>query len=203
MLVLDHLAVSSATLEEGADWVAGRLGVAVEGGGKHAEMGTHNRLLSLGDLYLEVIAVDPGAARPGWPRWFDLDRFEGAPRLTNWVARCDDLEAELAVSPPGTGEVMALARGAYRWRMAVPGDGVLPFDGAFPALISWQGPAHPAQQLTDRGVRLRRLEIGHPEAEALKAALAGRLDDPRVVVVPAAEKSLHAEFDTPHGARQL
>ena len=105
--------------------------------------------------------------------------------------------------PAGTGEPMALARGDYRWRMAVPGDGVLPFDGAFPALISWQGTAHPAMALRDRGVRLRRLEIGHPEAAALKAALAGRLDDPRVVVVPAAEKSLHAEFDPPFGARQL
>ena len=59
MLVLDHLAVSAATLEEGAGWIGERLGVAVEGGGRHAEMGTHNRLLSLGDLYLEVIAVDP------------------------------------------------------------------------------------------------------------------------------------------------
>ena len=203
MLVLDHLAVSAATLGEGADRVGERLGVALEGGGKHAEMGTHNRLLSLGDLYLEVIAVDPAAPRPGWPRWFDLDSFEGEPRLTNWVARCDDLEAELAVSPAGTGEPMALVRGEYRWRMAVPGDGVLPFGGAFPALISWEGTAHPAMALTGRGVRLRRLEIGHPEAGALQAALAGRLDDPRVVVVPAAEKSLHAEFDTPLGVRQL
>lgn len=203
MLVLDHLAVSCATLEEGADWLAERLGVAVEGGGKHAEMGTHNRLLSLGDLYLEVIAIDPAAPAPGRARWFDLDRFEGAPRLTNWVARCDDLEAELAVSPAGTGEPMALARGEYRWRMAVPADGVLPFDSAFPALISWQGAAHPARALADRGVRLRRLEIGHPEAAALRAALDGRLDDPRVAVVAASAKSLHAEFDTPFGARQL
>ncbi len=203
MLALDHLAISAPTLEEGAAWVEARLGVPLEGGGRHAEMGTHNRLLSLGDLYLEVIAIDPRAPRPAWPRWFDLDRFAGPPRLTNWVTRCADLDAELSASPAGVGRPMALARGAYRWRMAVPEGGVLPFDGGFPALISWEGPAHPAAALPDRGLRLRRLEIGHPEAEALTAALAGRLDDPRLAIVPASEKTLHAEFDTPFGARQL
>ena len=61
-------------------------------------MATHNRLLGLGDLYLEVIAADPSAPRPAWPRWFDLDRFTGAPRLTNWICACDDLEAAVAAA---------------------------------------------------------------------------------------------------------
>ena len=68
-------------------------------GGKHAHMGTHNRLLSLGDLYLEVIAPDPEAPRPAWPRWFDLDNFDGPPRLTNWICRSDDLDDDLGLAP--------------------------------------------------------------------------------------------------------
>lgn len=200
---LDHLAVSAGTLAEGAAAVEAALGVALAPGGVHPLMGTHNRLLALGDLYLEVIAADPAAPAPAWPRWFDLDRFSGPPRLSNWIVACDDLEAEIARGPDGVGSPLALERGDLRWRMAVPASGRLPFDDAFPALISWQGPAHPAQRLPEAGVRLIRLEVVHPEAEALAAALAGRLADPRVVLVPGPAPALRAEFDTPSGLRHL
>ena len=203
MLRFDHLAVSAATLAEGVDHVESVLGVPLGGGGKHSHMATHNRLLGLGDLYLEVIANDPDVARPEWPRWFDLDNFSGGPRLTNWVAGCDDLAGECAISPPGIGLPVALARGAYRWQMAVPQDGRLPFDGAFPALIRWEGPAHPARALPDSGLRLTLFEIAHPEADVLRALLAPRLDDPRMVLVPGATKALRATFDTPGGPRVL
>ncbi len=203
MLTFDHIAVSAETLADGVAWVEDRLGVPLAGGGQHPHMATHNRLLGLGDLYLEVIAADPDAPRPAWPRWFDLDRFSGPPRLTNWVARCDDLDAEVALSPPGIGVPVALSRGDFRWRMAVPRDGILPFDGAFPALIQWQGSAHPAPRLPDAGVRLIRLTLIHPQADALRDGLAGRLDDPRVVVEQGPEKAMQAEFATPHGTRRL
>ncbi len=202
MLILDHLALAAETLEAGVAHVEAALGVTLAGGGQHPLMGTHNRLLGLGDLYFEVIAIDPSAPRPAFPRWFDLDRFAGRPRITNWICRCDDLEAELALSPPGTGAPVALSRADFRWRMAVPADGVLPFGNAFPALIQWEGPAHPAPRLPESGVRLDRLEIAHPEAGALAAALAGRLDDPRVAIVPGAP-AMRAAFDTPHGRRWL
>ena len=99
MLVFDHIAISASTLAEGVAHVEAALGVTLAGGGQHPHMATHNRLLNLGDLYLEVIATDPAQPRPAWPRWFDLDRFSGPPRLTNWVAACDDLAAEIAASP--------------------------------------------------------------------------------------------------------
>ncbi len=200
MLRFDHIAIAAETLEEGVAWVEEALGVSLVGGGKHAAMSTHNRLLGLGDLYLEVIAIDPAAPNPGRPRWFDLDHFAGPPRITNWVAASDDLAADLAAAPPGTGLPMALARGDYRWRMAVPEDGCLPFDGAFPALIQWDGP-HPARALPESGTRLTRLELGHPKAEALAAAL--HLTDPRLAIRQAATKTLTATFDTPHGPRSL
>ena len=58
-LAFDHIAVSARTLQEGVDWVEQALGVTMAGGGQHPLMATHNRLLGLGDLYLEVIAIDP------------------------------------------------------------------------------------------------------------------------------------------------
>jgi Glyoxalase-like domain len=202
MLLLDHLAVSAGDLAEGVAWVEDALGVSLAGGGQHPHMATHNRLLGLGGLYLEVIAVDPAAPRPQYPRWFDLDNFQGRPRLTNWVARVISISAAVAVAPAGVGVPVALARGDYRWQMAVPEDGKLPFDGGFPALIAWAGDLHPSNALPESGLRLRRLIVTHPQAEDLRAALAGIFADERVVFV-GGDRAMQAEFDTPHGVRVL
>lgn len=203
MLGFDHIAISAKDLASGVDAVEAALGVALAGGGEHAHMATHNRLLGLGDLYLEVIAANPAAPRPAWPRWFDLDNFYGRPRLTNWVACSESLTVDLALCPDGTGVPVALQRGDYRWQMAVPADGKLPFDGCFPALIQWQGPLHPARSLPDVGLRLRVLEIAHPEAKALQSALAPLFADPRVQITTGPEKAMRATFTTPHGPRVL
>ncbi|WP_225027854.1 VOC family protein [Xinfangfangia pollutisoli] len=199
----DHFAIAAESLADGVARVEQALGVPLAGGGAHPLMGTHNRLLGLGDLYLEVIAIDPAAPAPGRPRWFDLDRFAGPPRITNWIARCDDLAAALAKAPPGSGTALSLTRGDLRWQMAVPETGLLPFDDAFPALICWQGKLHPVQMLPDSGLRLQRLEIAHPEAAALARALEGRIADPRVVVVQGPHKAMRATFDGPQGRRVL
>ncbi|OYX45307.1 MAG: polyphosphate kinase [Rhodobacterales bacterium 32-67-9] len=201
MAAFDHLAVSAATLEEGAVAVEQALGLPLGPGGVHPFMGTHNRLLGLGEgEYLEVIAIDPAAPKPPHPRWFRLDRFSGPPRLTNWIVRTDDLEAALAAAPAGAGRAVDLERGSYRWRMGVPTDGCLPYDDAFPALIEWTGALHPAAALPELGCRLVRLEIAHPDAAALRAALP--CADPRMIVVPG-KRALRATIATPHGERHL
>lgn len=203
MQSFDHLAFSATDLAVGVTLAERALDVAFAGGGKHAVMGTHNRLLGLGDLYLEVIAIDPEAAPVGRARWFDLDRFDGALRLTNWVLRCNNLDEALALCPHGMGTPLQLERGPYRWRMAVPENGQLPFDGCFPALIEWQGPAHPTQVLPEAGLRLARLEIAHPQADDLQQALARLLQDPRVAISQGPQKHMAARFDGPGGALWL
>ena len=203
MLAFDHIAISAVDLAEGVDCVETALGLRLSGGGEHPLMATHNRLMGLGDLYLEVIAPNPATPRPSWPRWFDLNNFWGNPRLTNWIARSKSLIADLASCPSGTGVPLALRRGDYRWQMAVPSDGKLPYDGAFPALIQWQGLLHPTQALPDSGARLTRLEIAHPKADALKSALSPLFHDPRVVIVTGPVKAMRASFTTPHGVRVL
>jgi Glyoxalase-like domain len=201
MLEFDHIAVSARTLDEGTRAVEAALGVRLSAIGHHAHMGTHNRLLGLGpDLYLEIIAIDPDAPMPAWPRWFDLDRFTGPPRITNWVCRTDDLDAALAGAPDGAGVATPLSRGDFRWRFGIPATGVLPFADAYPALIEWQGDLHPAQRLRDQGIRLTRFEVVCPDAEALRAAVA--IDDPRVSFVTG-PKGFRPTFDTPNGVRAL
>jgi hypothetical protein len=198
MLRLDHLVISAERLQDGVTAIEALLG-PMAGGGRHAAFGTHNRLISLGDLYLEVIAADPDAPPPGRPRWFDLDRFSGPPRLSNWVAACDDIIAETNLGPPGIGVPLALARGDYRWQMAVPPDGILPFDGCFPALIEWQGALHPAQALPDAGLRLAHLTLVHPQAAVLQQALTARFTDPRLRVTEGPSPNLSAIIATPKG----
>lgn len=207
MMQFDHIAIAGATLAEATAYVEDALGVSMQAGGEHAVFHTHNTLLGLADgLYLEAIAINPDAPVPDRARWFDLDRFSGPARLTNWICRCDDMDALLAqmpaLAPDGAGRPVDLQRGDLRWRMAVPDSGVLPFDNCWPALIQWQTSQHPAQRLAASGVRLMRLIVTHPRADDLRAALAPMLDDARVVF-DAGPAALHAEFDTPHGPRTL
>ncbi|WP_170400449.1 VOC family protein [Ruegeria arenilitoris] len=199
-MLLDHLAVAGETLEEASAHVEQALGVSLQDGGKHEAFGTHNRLLGLRDgLYLEAIAIDPQAPTVKRTRWFDLDRFAGTPRLTNWICRVSDIAATLSAFPDEVGQPIDLARGALRWQMAVPSDGRLPFDNLFPALIQWHGDLHPAQMLQDSGCRLRRLVVYHPDALGL-ARLLGELE---TVVFDTGPAALRAEFETPHGPRVL
>ncbi|WP_037309464.1 VOC family protein [Ruegeria halocynthiae] len=199
-MLLDHLAVAGETLEAASAHIEQALGVPLQDGGKHEKFGTHNRLLGLRDgLYLEAIAIDPQAQKPQRTRWFDLDRFEGPPRLTNWICQVPDIAAALSVFPDGVGQPIDLARGALRWQMAVPPGGRLPFDNLFPALMQWHGDLHPARMLQDSGCRLRRLVVFHPDALEL-ARLLGDLETVEFDTGPAA---LRAEFATPHGPRVL
>lgn len=200
MLKLDHIVISCADLNEGTRMVEDRLGVQMQPGGKHALMGTHNTLLGLGpDVYLEVIAIDPGAPDPGRPRWYDLDRFAGPPRLTHWAARCRDLKAQLDNAPAGAGEAHELSRGDYRWTMAIPADGILPFDDRYPALLQWHGDLHPAKTLTDSGLRLTSLVVEHPLARALQDSLADLGDEPRMAFQGADTPGIRACLAGPKG----
>ena len=204
MNALDHLVIAAPDLETGTVWFTDRTGLRLAPGGQHVTMGTHNRLLGLGeDAYLEIIAIDPDAAPPAHPRWFDLDRPLDATGLRTWVVRCDDLDAALAVAPPGSGVARDFARGDLRWRMAVPENGRLPFDNLFPALIEWQTEAHPAPRLPDSGARLRELTLIHPRADALRVALSAVLDDPLVSVRMGGRQAMAATLDTPTGPREL
>lgn len=199
---LDHLVVTAGKLEEGVAHVEAALGLSMDGGGEHPTMGTHNRLMGLGPAdYLEVIAVNPSAVPPLRPRLFDLDNFTGPPRLTSWVMRVEDLGEALAEAPEGIGAAVPLTRGGYRWRMAIPDDGKLPFDGLFPSFIEWQG-EHPAPALADVGARLVSLTLSHPQAGALGWALGPFLDDDRVLIRQG-PPGMRAVIHTPDGEKVL
>ena len=204
-LALDHLAVAADSLAQGTAHVREALGLDIPPGGRHPLMGTHNRLMRLGeDEFLEVIAIDPDAPPPVRPRWFALDRrAERRPRLATWIVRTDDLDGALARLPRECGPAVGLERDGLRWRLSVPEDGSMPFDGAFPTVIEWPMRPLPATRMAERGAALERLVVRHPEAERARALLEPYLDDPRVAFERAETISLEARVVTPDGVRTL
>lgn len=198
MIKLDHIAIAGETRDEAASHVTDVLGVALQPGGAHAHFGTHNHLMGLADgVYLEAISIDPAAPAPSYPRWFDMDSFSGAPRLTNWICQTPDIEA-LVQDLPEAGDIVSLERGDLKWRMAVPADGKLPFDGCFPALIQWDCEDHPAELLPHTGCRLDQLLVTHPDVMRLQQRLAPYLDDSRVHF-ETGSAGLAARIDCPNG----
>mmetsp|Transcript_22977 Transcript_22977/g.38743 ORF Transcript_22977/g.38743 Transcript_22977/m.38743 type:complete len:203 (+) Transcript_22977:292-900(+) len=199
----DHLVVGALTRAEAQAHIEDALGVAMQPGGSHSVFHTHNALLGLEDgIYLEAIAPDPSLAPPSRPRWYDLDRFEGPARLSNWACAVPGLDTVLPTMPPGTGTPVAVSRGALSWRMAVSEDGTTPYDCLWPALIEWPAGVHPAAKLAPTGIRLRRFTLVHPQGDALRARLFQYLSDDRVSV-EVGDLAMRAVFTTPHGERSL
>lgn len=222
-LELDHLVVAARDLDEGRAWCEATFGAAPEPGGKHASMGTHNLVVNIAGArfpraYLEIIAIDPDAAPPRRPRWFELDspRLAAAlargPRLVHWAARCIDRAADRDIEAVAArwraagvdpGPVIDAERlspaGLLRWRIAVPPDGRRHGDGAVPLLIAWSD-VHPTDAMPARGVRLVSIGIGDP---------APALDGLRDIagVAPASslgsEAPLVASFESPRGTVRL
>ncbi|MET3130677.1 hypothetical protein AAKU55_000935 [Oxalobacteraceae bacterium GrIS 1.11] len=204
---VDHLTITAPSLAEGVDYARRALGVAPLAGGAHPRMGTHNCLLKLGDeLFLEVIAIDPAAAAPPRPRWFQLDDTARQPGLSTWVVRSNDIHAAAAACDGATGQIEPMTRGALEWLITIPSDGSLPLQGLAPALIKWQGAHHPARALPDAACALLRLDLFHPDPGRLADLLCRiGLRGPVAIFALAAGMPayLRAHIQTPAGMRQL
>lgn len=201
---IDHLVVTAPTLEIGAEYIKDNLGVEMEPGGKHPYMGTWNLLLSLGgSTYLEVISINPTLPKPDHPRWFGLDnRYDNfLPTLSNWVARTTDIHSTVSGCSETVGDIVPMARGDLNWHITIPSDGISPIEGAAPALIEWPAGIHPTDRLEDKGLRLQKLEIRHPQPERVQRLLSSMNFKGEVVVTPATDMScsLLATFHTPQG----
>ena len=216
---LDHLVVMAPTLDDGVQWCEAKLGVTPDAGGRHAFMGTHNRLLRTSSSacpgsYLEIIAIDPDGTAPAHQRWFDMDDAAlratvaaQGPQLIHWVARVPDIGASTqalhqlgwAVGAPQAASRQT-PRGLLEWQIGLRDDGLRLLGGCLPTLIRW-GAIHPEASMPERGVQLQRLELLHPQATALRAALAALGLPPSAVidVQPGASPALVAHLHTPVG----
>lgn len=208
---VDHLVVAAATLEQGVAWCQATLGITPGPGGKHALMGTHNRLFKIAgaafpNAYFEIIAIDPAAPPPDRARWFGLDdpalrsRIATQPRLVHVVARSTALERhrrELIAAGCRPGDPTSAGRdtpqGRLQWQILLRGDGSLGCGGALPTLIQWQGP-HPTEAMADVGVTLQALALrGLPAAACTALMLRG------VQTLPMPGNAIRATLATPAG----
>lgn len=63
---IDHIVIAVADPDAAAAEVTEQVGLAFTAGGRHAGLGTLNRIAFLGDAYLELIGVDDAAAAQRW-----------------------------------------------------------------------------------------------------------------------------------------
>ena len=209
---LDHIVVAARTLQEGCEWARDTLRVEAVGGGKHDGLATHNTLLKLDSKrYLEIIAIDPDAGKPNFPRWFGLDTNEvrehlaHGPRLVAWVARCtgtvDTIEQLAQTKDYPANMVQPASRADFRWRFAFTHDGTRIAGGTLPHLIQWDCAVHPCDRLPESGVSLTALVIGAPEPERLTEMLVAlRFADTCVQVGKSTVTHLVAMLRTPTGS---
>jgi hypothetical protein len=90
-LTFDHVLIALPDLEEAVEEFEARWGLSSLEGGRHPDWGTANRIVPLGDAYLELIAVvDRGVAtRSEFGHW--VARAEPGP--LGWAVRTDAIEA--------------------------------------------------------------------------------------------------------------
>jgi Glyoxalase-like domain len=188
-VALDHLVIGATTLDAGIAWASAKLGIDVPLGGKHESMGTHNAIIAIdggdlgADIYLEIIAIDPLAAKPARPRWFGLDnpdlqrqlKQEG-PRPLTWVVRTDNLAAVIARSSAGRSPVelgrnTPMSRGGLHWQIAIPDDGQLIFGGLMPMVIQWPAGEHVSRRMAKSALKLRQIRLISDDPGRLNDAL--------------------------------
>jgi catechol 2,3-dioxygenase-like lactoylglutathione lyase family enzyme len=185
LLGIDHVVLAVPDPDAAAALLEERLGLRPSSGGRHDALGTENRLVWLGDSYLELVGVfDEGLAARSWLGPSVIAALADGGGLATWAVAVDDLDGHLGWTAAGllTGPIEGERRRPddriVRWRLARPD----PIDAATPFLIEHDAGAaewspderreRAAEEHPVGGrVRLASLEL---ETEA-PARVAGRL----------------------------
>ncbi len=127
LVAIDHLIIACADPDAAAAEIGQHFGLRATGGGRHDAHGTFNRLIWLGDSYLELMGVfDQSLARKSW--WgAHLNRLLGeAPAAFAGLALAsDDLVTDIArlrgqgsaISDPTDGQRVRPDGDVVRWRI--------------------------------------------------------------------------------------
>jgi hypothetical protein len=120
-LELDHVMIAVADLAGAARELQGRHGLASIEGRRHAGYGTANRIVPLGDVYLELVTVadESEAAGSSFGSWVAGVQCERG-GLLGWAVRTHALDAvarRLGLTI-GAGSRRARSGEVLRWRLA-------------------------------------------------------------------------------------
>jgi hypothetical protein len=183
LLGIDHIVIAVHDPDGAAELLQAEVGLEPGGGGRHEGRGTFNRLIWLGDAYLELIGVDDSVAAAGWTVGEAALRLLAAGRegVAAFAIATDDIAADVALLRAGGAPFEEPRAGArtrpdgevVRWTTAFPRE--LGPDG-LPFLIEHElrgaewGPA----------ARAARADLVHPfGGKASLARLELAVPDPR------------------------
>jgi len=135
---LDHVLIAVADLDAAGTEIESRHGLASVEGGRHPAWGTANRIVPLGDAYLELVAVVDAAkaAESAFGRWV-ASGVSSAMRPLGWAVRTsqlDDVARRLDLSVHA-GSRSTPSGEQLRWRSA--GLDQAAAEPALPFFIEW------------------------------------------------------------------
>ena len=107
-------------------------------------MGTHNRVISIGSNYLEIIALDPKNQNANNNTWFNLsdkiyrEKFLKIPKLISFVISSEEFSSSIFFE-----KEFLVSRNNYKWFFKKPDFQYLKKNNftntnLFPSLINWQ-----------------------------------------------------------------
>jgi len=188
LLGIDHLVIACADPDAAAAELEREVGLRAAGGGRHDALGTFNRLVWLGDTYLELIGVfDRDLAERSWIGAPTVRAVDAGGGLATWAVATEDIEGDVArlnaggalLARPLAGERMRPDGRVVRWRLSVPrelGPERPPFLIEHDATAAEWSPGERALRADERqpmgaAVRLETLELAISDAPGTIAAL--------------------------------
>jgi hypothetical protein len=120
-LEIDHVVIATGDLDAAARALEAEHGLVSIAGGRHPNWGTANRIVPLGDAYLELVAVvdEATAAASAFGRWV-AGASAGILRPLGWAVRTNELDGttqRLGV-PASPGSRSREDGQTLRWRLA-------------------------------------------------------------------------------------
>lgn len=163
-LGIDHVVIAVANPDEAAAALARELGLDATGGGRHDALGTFNRLVWLGDSYLELIGVfDRALAERSWLGAPTVRALDAGGGLATWAIATDALDDDATalraigadLGEPIAGERRRPDGTMVRWRRSTPRR----LGPTEPPFLIEHDPAAAEWTPTDRATRA---ELRHP-----------------------------------------
>jgi hypothetical protein len=194
-LELDHVLIAVSDLAAAAGELETHHGLSSVEGGRHAGWGTANRIVPLGETYIELVTVvdEAEAAGSAFGRWVAGGIGDAPGRPLGWVARTDrldDVAGRLGLTISSGSRAGRDGR-LLHWRLA--GVEEASAEPSLPFFVEWgEGTPLPGRAPVTHpagAVRLARLELeGAPDRVAAwlgvhSLAIAVRSGDPAVAAV--------------------
>ncbi len=161
---IDHFVFGAKTLCEGSKVIKNILNEDLGEINTHETMGTHNRVISLGSCYLEVISLDPKNQSANNNTWFNLsdktyvEKFLRIPKLISFVISSKELNSSVFFQ-----KEFLVSRKKYKWFFRKPNFDYLKANkfsntNLFPSLINWET-VSPLYEMKKSSYNFESLEI--------------------------------------------